>query len=1035
MNQRHWLQAAALLFALSAGAQKYSKEYWLNPEMNRVNVEKSRATFFAFENAMKAGINDKKASERFLSLEGKWKFNFATDHNLAPKDFFSTKFDDSQWEEFPVPGLFEMNGHGVQTYKNVGYAWATQFRSNPPMVEEKNNYTGSYRKTIQIPATWKGDKIYLHVGSATSNLQVWVNGKAVGYSEDSKAEAEFDLTRFLRPGEQNLIALQVMRWCDGTYLEDQDFWRFTGLAREVYLYARPKTHVQDIFVTPDLTNNYTNGTLSVKLTTQEAAKDNSIQLTLKAPDGTEVCRKEISSLHALDSANLTIEKPLKWTAETPNLYQLFVTLKKGNNELETLTQNVGFRKIEIKGGQLLINGQSILIKGADRHEMDPDGGYVVSVNRMIQDIKIMKEHNINAVRTSHYPNDPRWYDLCDKYGIYVVAEANLESHGMGYGDKSLAKSPMYKQAHLERNEHNVYNQKNHPSIITWSLGNEAGYGPNFEAAYDMIKAYDTSRPVQYEQAGSNGKTDIFCPMYYPYSYCESYAKGNNPRPLIQCEYAHAMGNSEGGFKEYWDIVRKYPKYQGGYIWDFVDQGVHKLNAQGKMIYAYGGDDGRYPASDHNFNNNGLINPDRKPNPHANEVRFQYQNIWTKLLDAKTGKVEIRNENFFRDLSDVVLHWTLLADGNPVASGTNEDLKVAPQATEAILLNNYQYPEIGGKEITLNIDYTYKTAQPLLSSDYSIAYQQFEITPYSFATLPGKSADKKTKIEKDERLSWLTLTAGKTAVTFGKRQGWIDYIDVDGKPMLEKGFSLKPDFWRAPTDNDYGAGFQNRFRAWYRPEMQLQTFKCEPDGETMRVTAAYKMPSVSATLTMTYTLTQDGAIVVNQKLSVDSTAKEKPYLMRYGMQLCMPKKFDKIDYYGKGPGENYCDRNSGDRLGHYLQNVADQYWGYIRPQESGNKTGVRYWKVVNTSGNGLGFYGLKPMECSSLNYLTSDLDDGTDKNAHQSHSGDLTPRPFTAVHIADRQMGLGCVDSWGAWPRNEYMIPYGNYDFSFIIRPQ
>lgn len=1011
--------------------------YWQDPKTNRVNVVPARAAFFAYENASLANQGNKAASNRYLSLEGKWKFHFAQDYNLRPADFYKTNFDDSQWEDFPVPGLFEINGHGDRIYKNVGYAWATQFKNNPPLVEEKNNYTGSYRKVVTVPAQWKGDRIYLHVGSATSNLSVWVNGKFVGYSEDSKVAAEFDLTKYLKPGKENVIAMQIMRWCDGSYLEDQDFWRFTGIAREVYLYARPETHLSDLFITPTLTDNYTTGSLHVRASLEKPA-GTSVTWTLTNPQGKVVktAETQVDKSGKID-LTMSICDPAKWTAETPNLYTLTATLTQKGQTLEVINQNVGFRTSEIKNGQLLVNGQPVLIKGVNRHEIDPDGGYVVSLDRMIEDIKIMKEHNINAVRTCHYPDDPRWYDLCDRYGLYVVAEANIESHGMGYGDKTLAKDPQYEQAHLERNEHNIRSFKNHPSIIIWSLGNEAGYGPNFEKAYDMVKAYDPSRPVQYERAVL-AKTDIFCPMYYNYQGCEDYAKSNPDRPLIQCEYAHAMGNSEGGFKEYWDLVRKYPKFQGGFIWDFVDQGLRDTNAQGKQIYTYGGDYGRYPASDHNFNNNGLINPDRKPNPHANEVRYFYQNIWTTPVDLQKGVVSVKNENFFTDLSNVRLKWQLLANGDVVAEGEQDKIDAQPGQTVQVSLPGYQIPASAkGKELLLNVDYSYKTDVPLLPKDYTIAYDQTTVTPYTFATLPTTypaPSKKAPGVQKDERLSWITLTAGKTSVTFGRQQGWIDYIDVDGQPMLQKGYSLKPDFWRAPTDNDYGAGLQNNFKAWKNTPMNLKKFNCQPVGNAMKVTAEYELPAVSAQLTMTYTLQADGQLIVNQKLSVDSAAKKRPSMFRYGMQLCMPKAYNTIEYYGKGPGENYIDRNHGDRLGVYKQAVADQYWGYIRPQESGNKTQVRYWNVVNEQGHGLSFYATAPMECSSLNYLTEDLDDGPDKNLHQSHSGDLTPRDFTAVHIAQRQMGLGCVDSWGAWPRQEYLMPYQNYDFTFVIKP-
>ena len=1036
---RQLMFSCACLAVLSAEAQK-DKPWWLDPEVNEVNTMAPRAAFFAYETENLAKADQKARSERYLSLEGKWKFNFSKDHDKAPRDFYSLKYDDSQWTDFPVPGILELNGYGDAIYSNNGYPWRTQFRPEPPFVEERNNYTGSYRKMVTVPADWKGERIYLHVGSATSNLMVWVNGKFVGYSEDSKVSAEFDLTKYLTPGKENLIAMQVMRWCDGSYLEDQDFWRFTGIAREVYLYARPQAHIADLFITPDLVNNYQDGTLEVKLNAV-GAKGETVMFSLKDKEGKEVAAQTAKvGGNGEVKVNFDIKNPLKWTAETPNLYTLYTTLMDGKQVAEVVPQRVGFRKVEIKNAQVLVNGQPVLFKGANRHELDPVTGYVVSMDRMLEDIRVMKELNINAVRTCHYPNDPRWYELCDIYGIYMVAEANIESHGMGYGDKTLAKEPTYEKAHLERNESNIKIYKNHPSIIFWSVGNEAGYGPNFEKAYDLVKAYDPSRPCQYEQVGQNGKTDIFCPMYYDYGGCDKYSQGDNPRPLIQCEYAHAMGNSMGGFKEYWDMVRKYPKYQGGFIWDFVDQGLRVKNKQGKTIYAYGGDFGRYPTSDHNFNCNGIINPDRKPNPHANEVRYYYQNIWATAKDLKAGEVEVYNENFFKSLDDVELQWTLESEGKVLANGRNA-LDIPAQQKRVVKLDGYSLPADVKGEVVLNLDFVLKKAEPMLDAGYAVAREQFVVNPYTFPTMESVLAVTSgkydtRKVEKEEKVAWVTLSAGNTSVTFNHWNGWIDYLDVDGKPMLEEGYAITPDFWRAPTDNDYGAGTQRKLHAWKNPEMKMKSFKVvENEGKAEKgVEVVYDMPSVEATLTMTYTLTPAGELVVNEAMTVNKDAKHKPELMRYGMQLVMPKAYNMLTYYGKGPGENYIDRNNGDRLGVYDAKVADQYWGYVRPQESGNKTEVRYWQVKDETGKGLEFYSFAPMECSTLNYLASDLDDGWDKNAHQSHSGDLTPRDFSVVKLAARQRGLACVNSWGAIPLEQYRMPYQDYSFTYVIRP-
>jgi beta-galactosidase len=987
---------------------------WKDPSVNQVNREPRRAHFFAFENSDKAR-GDKSASARYLSMEGTWKFCFVKDHQNAPKDFYALKYDDSKWVDFPVPGLFEINGYGDKTYKNMGYAWCTTFENNPPYIGETNNYTGSYRRTFDLPADWKGQEVFFHVGSATSNLFLWVNGRYVGYSEDAKVAAEFNITKYLKPG-RNLIAMQVMRWCDGSYLEDQDFWRFTGIAREVYLYATPKVHIQDITIGQD----YADGKGLLDVDVKVAGGKADVEATLYDAEGNKVT----------EGLKATVENVKPWTAETPYLYMLELQLKQGDKVLEVVRKQVGFRHIEIRGGQLLVNGQPILIKGADRHELDPDGGYVVSVERMIQDIRIMKQLNINAVRTCHYPDDPRWYDLCDEYGIYLTAESNLESHGMGYKEKTLAKNEAFAKMHIERQEGNVITYKNHPSIIVWSLGNEAGYGPNFERAYDWVKAYDKTRPCQFEQARQNGKTDIFCPMYLGYEDCVKYAQGDNPRPLIQCEYAHAMGNSMGGFKEYWDIIRKYPKYQGGYIWDFVDQGLRDKSAiTGKEIFTYGGDYGRYPASDYNFNCNGIIAPDRRLNPHAYEVGYYYQNVWITEKNLKEGQFEVYNENFFKSLDDLELVWTIRRH-----SGTIDVSGIAPQqrklitdaelkATVARVLEHH--PDA---EVLVNFEFRSREAQPLIDKGQVLARQQFCIQPYQFPVL---SDDVKTPgIAKEETVSYLKLTAAGTTLTIGKWSGLIDYLDVDGKPMLLDRHSILPEFWRAPTDNDYGARFQERFAVWKSPEMKLKELDVEDNGAE----ATFELPAVKATLKLTYTLTAEGEVIIRQQLDADDEAKVAP-MFRYGMQLQMPQAYNSVKYYGRGPVENYCDRHDSEFLGVYEAKVADEYFPYVRPQESGNHTDVRWFRVLNADGKGLEFYAGAPIEVSALNYLTEDLDDGPVKDkAIGRHSGDLVERPLTQVHIQQRQMGLGCVNSWGAWPREEYMLPYRDYDFTYVIKP-
>ena len=1020
------------LLSMSSGALAQSESRWQNVNINQQNREPRRANFFAFENLEKAQSFDKKKSANYLSMEGMWKFNFVKDHNKRPANFFALRYDDSQWKDFPVPGLFELNGYGDATYKNIGYAWATQFAPNPPYISELNNYTGSYRRTFELPKDWKGKDVYFHVGSATSNLTLWVNGKYVGYSEDSKVAAEFNISKYLKPGK-NLIAMQVMRWCDGSYFEDQDFWRLTGIAREVYLYARPKLHAADIRLNAALENNYQDGVLNYKVSLKGGKTD--VAITLCDKDG-----KQIAQATGAQGV-IKVPKVNAWTAETPYLYKAYITLKNKQGAAEVIPQKVGFRNVEIKNAQLLVNGQPVLVKGADRHEMDPDGGYVVSLERMIQDIKIMKQLNINAVRTSHYPCDPRWYDLCDEYGIYITAEANLESHGMGYEEKSLAKFPEYIVPHIERNEGNVKPLINHPSVIVWSLGNECGYGVNFEKAYDWVKACDKTRPAQYERGGYDSKTDIYCPMYIGYEESESYCKSNGTKPYIQCEYAHAMGNSEGGFKEYWDLIRKYPKYQGGYIWDFVDQGLRdKSPVTGKEIFTYGGDYGRYPGSDYNFNCNGIIAPNRRLNPHAYEIQYVLQNVWIKDFDAENGSFNVYNENFFKNIDDLNLTATLFANGVKLTTIAIPDTKgIAPQATKLVKSEALKSAiekaeaEHATEEITINFAFASDGSQPLVDKGQVMARQQIVLNGYEFDKVDAP-ANTGSKIEVEETNSYVKVSAERMSVTIGKKTGMIDYLDVDGEPMLKFRESMTPEFWRAPTDNDYGASLQKKMRVWKNPQMNLKSFDKSESKDSVVLTANFEMPEVKAELMLRYRINAAGEVAVTEKMTTDKEAKVAD-LFRYGMQLQMPASFSKLEYYGRGPEENYIDRHSSSFIGKYEANVKDEYYPYVRPQESGNHTDIRYFSIFNpTTGKGITFEGYAPMECSAIPYLVEDLDAGIEKeHAWGQHSGDLVEKGLVQLHIQQRQFGLGCIDSWGSSPMEKYRMHYQDRCFSFVIK--
>ncbi len=1016
---------SALLGMASLPALSQTFTEWQDPEVNAVNRSPMRSANFAYKKGEKALANqNQKESSNYISLNGTWKFNWVNDASARPADFWKKDFNDKGWDNISVPGVWELNGYGSPLYVNNCYPWRNTFESKPPVVPTTDNHVGTYRREIIVPADWNGKEIFAHFGSVTSNIYLWVNGKYVGYSEDSKLEAEFNLTPYLVPGKENLICFQVFRWCDGSYLEDQDFFRYSGVGRDCYLYARDKKRVADIRVTPDLDSNYADGTLDIELS---LTGNSPVDLTLYDADGNIVATATASKS---GTTSMSVAKPMKWSAETPYLYTLTASMK-GSDEVVPV--NVGFRKIELTGGQILINGKPVLFKGVNRHELDPDGGYVVSPERMLQDIQLMKRLNVNAVRTCHYPDDKLWYDLCDKYGIYMVAEANIESHGMGYGEKTLAKNPAYAKAHMERNRRNVQRNFNHPSIIFWSLGNEAGYGPNFEQAYKWVKSEDPSRAVQYEQSGMHNLTDIFCPMYYGYDGMKKYAEEKPAdKPLIQCEYAHAMGNSMGGFKEYWDLIRKYPTLQGGFIWDFVDQAVRTKGKDGVEIFAYGGDFNRYDPSDGNFCVNGIVSPDRVPNPHAYEVSYYYQNIWTSPTDMSKGKAKVYNENFFRDLSDIRLEWALLNNGVPVRNGVISDINLEPGATAEITI---PYGEISNEgEWLLNVNYVLKESDGLLNAGHCIAKEQFILSSQKsvcFESALTQDTDATAPEIIDNHDFFVIVKGNDFDIEFDRNTGFMSKYAVGGIQMLNDGGHLTPNFWRAPTDNDYGANLRNKYKVWKNPEMKLESIKTASGNGIATVVAEYSMPDVKASLTLSYSICSSGAVKVTESLKTDKSA-EVPGMFRFGMQMQMPKSFSSIEYYGRGPIENYADRNHSTLLGIYRQSVEEQFYPYIRPQETGTKTDIRYWRLLNNAGNGLEFLADAPFSASALNYSIESLDEGEWK--HNSHSPEVKKADYTNVIIDKAQIGLGCVNSWGAEPLSQYLLPCQDYSFTFMMAP-
>ena len=1032
---------------------------WHDLQVNEINRLPLHTMHFAYDPNDFPGTGaeylDKKKSMNYLSLEGTWKFNWVANADERPTDFYKTDLDDSKWNNIQMPGNWEMLGYGQPEYVNVGFAWRGHFDQQPPAVPTKDNHVGSYRREINIPSNWDGKRVIAHFGSVTSNIYLYVNGKFAGYAEDSKVAAEFDITPFLKKGK-NLIAFQTFRWCDGSWCEDQDFWRLSGPARENYLYARSKDHrLLDVRVETDLKNNYKDGYLNI---TAKVQGNTLAYFGLYDPDGKEVIVTGTDNVrNGVAKYQLRVKNVRKWSAETPNLYTLVVSpIQNGGMYLpyEIVQVKVGFRKVEIKNKQFLVNGQPVLLKGADRHEMDPDEGYNVSEQRMIQDIMMMKRMNINAVRTCHYPDDPRWYDLCDKYGLYVVAEANQESHGFQYGDDAAAKKPEFAKQIMERNQHNVSMFFNHPSIVTWSLGNETVMGDNFLQAYKWIKSQDKTRPVQYEQARRGEGTDIFCPMYYSVAASEKYAKDpNSPMPLIQCEYNHTMGNSGGNLSDYWDLIRKYPILQGGFDWDFVDQALHrnivkpmsilpyKMNNEElrKIEYCYGGDYNKYDPSDNNFNCNGIIGPDRQMNPHAYEVAYQYQNIWAKMVNAETGEVSVHNENFFRDLSNYALAWSLEEDGVETQNGTIADLDVPAQQTKNFTIP-YDKSKIKGKEVFLNIDFRLKEAEPLLTAGQVMAYAQLPVVTKQACSgdcskmLAQGHGKKKMKLAAKKN-NVVAVTTPNLTFKIDRSTGLISEYAYNGKSLLGEGGTLKPNFWRAPTDNDMGAGLQKKFKAWKNPQMNLKNIDVKKDKKTNSVTilTSFDMPEVQGQMDITYVVfANTGAVKVTEDFKATEGAKVSD-MFRFGMLMQMPYTMEKSNYYGRGPIENYSDRKDCMRIGVYTDDADNQYFPYIRPQESGTKSDIRWWKQTDATGLGLQVKSCTPFYASAIHFDTEELDDGDDKE--QRHSFDLKKSKFTNLFLDSAHMGVGGENSWGAWPLEKYRVHYGNKTFTFTLIPQ
>jgi beta-galactosidase len=1021
-----------------------NQKAWENPLVNEINREAPRAHFIPYTTVEQAREDHLWNSPLLLSLNGKWKFKLAQHPDSRPFWFFKEDYDTSKWDEIDVPANWEQQGFDYPIYVNVVYP----HKPTPPVIEGDHNPVGNYKRTFEVPAAWKGKEVYLHAGAVSSNLSLWINGEFVGYSEDSKTPAEFNITKYLKKGS-NSIALEVFRWSDGSYLEDQDFWRMSGITRDIFLQAREPQHIRDFRVIAGLDSTYLNGTFSLKIELANLAQENTpVVVEALLNDGAtplETFTQQVEATPGTTAVEFTGTYPniKTWSAEIPNLYELLIILKNNNGDtLEVLRQDVGFRTSEIKNGRLLINGQYVYIKGTNIHEHHMKTWHVLDMETMLQDIKLMKAHNINTVRTSHYPQPELWYKLCNKYGLYLVDEANIESHGMGYGPRSLAKDSTWKAAHLYRTRNVFERDKNQPSVVIWSLGNEAGNGVNFYATYDYLKSVETTRPVQYEQAHQDRNTDIVCPMYMGIGSMEKYAQSNPERPLIQCEYAHAMGNSVGNLQDYWDVIEKYDALQGGIIWDWVDQGLLTHDEAGKPFWAYGGDFG--PDSlytDGNFCCNGLVNPDRGVKPSLLEVKKVYQYIGFRPVNLATGEIAIVNKYAFRNLSDFDFTWEVTGDGKVISSGTLPAVIAAPGEVVHVK-PEFTIDQQPGTEYFLTFRAKIREIRGLEEAGWEIAAEQFTL-PY-FREAAPQAVKQLPKVSVEENETSVTITGEGFSVAFDKSTGIMTSYKKGDTEFLKLG--PIPDFWRAPTDNDFGNGLDKRSKVWRKAgeTRKITSVKVMKQETAARVTMDFNLVNEAeepiATYQSVYTVYGSGDVRVDNQFKM--TKEGLPEIVRMGMNLIMPRHFDQVTWLGRGPQENYQDRKTGAFVGLYMLPVSGFYFPYVRPQENGNRTDVRWAAVTDSTGNGLLFRGLPLLEVTAHHQIMEDFEspvrtvgrfiDG--QKVINRHVNDVIPRDLTSVNIDYKQMGVGGDNSWGAWTHDQYRLTAKTYNYSFLIHP-
>jgi beta-galactosidase len=1022
------------------GQEKNNRNDWENPELFQINREPARAAFIPYADEASA-INDNYGSSPwYFSLNGKWKFSWSPTPDQRPKDFYKTDFSTTHWKELQVPSNWELKGYGIPIYTNITYP----FERNPPFINHSDNPVGSYKRDFVLPENWNNRHVYLHFEAGTSAMYIWINGEKVGYTENTKSPAEFDITKYLKAGK-NSLAVEVYRWSDGSYLEDQDFWRLSGIDRDVYLYSTHDIRISDFFAKPDLDSNYKNGSLNIEVNlknlTSVAVNNQKLEAKLVDTSGATVFVKDLKinfAANKIQTINIAqnVSSPKLWSSESPNLYTLLLTLKNDKGGIiETVSTQIGFRKVELKGGQLLVNGVRIMFHGVNIHEHNPVTGHYQDEATMMKDIKMMKQLNINSVRCSHYPNNLLWVKLCNKYGLYLVDEANIETHGMGaelQGGFDKSKHPAYlpewEAAHMDRIYSLVERDKNQPSVILWSLGNECGNGPVFQKAYKWIKNKDNSRLVQFEQAGETENTDVVCPMYPGINYMKEYAKRKDvKRPFIMCEYSHAMGNSSGNFQAYWDIIRSSPNMQGGFIWDWVDQGFEMKDEVGRKYWSYGGDMGSQNyTNDENFCHNGLVWPDRTPHPGAFEVKKVYQDILFQAIDVKNGVIQITNDFGFTNLDNYNFKYQVLENGQPIKEGTIA-VTLDPKSKKQFTIDLPKLQSKSGVEYLLNVFAYTKTGSELLPQNFEIAREQFVVESGNYFAKPELiKPSSNIKEDKNE----FVLSAADVVVKIRKKTGMISYYSVKGEEYFKQ--YPEPNFWRAPTDNDFGNSMPVRNSVWRAAgkNCTLETIKVLEENGKKCVVATMKLNDVFSDYTIKYSLSNDGALEVQPYFK--KGIAPLPDMPRFGMIFSLKNRFENLDYYGRGPWENYPDRNESALKGIYKSKVADQYVPYTRPQENGYKTDIRWFTLSNIDGKGLEIKGLQPLCMSALNNYPSDFDPGLSKK--NMHLSDITPRNEVVICVDLTQRGLGGDNSWGAYPHEQYLLKQNEYSYGFVIKP-